>query len=218
MKKVLKNILKWLLCVCISFSVIFTILQFKEIATGLYFRTLCFGNIEQFEEVFGEESLSEMIKGYDEITNEQFLKSDVNTDDIMSKLYAQYPAGVTRIACIIANYISYGDTTIISLMLGVIIGTAIYMLIDIDKKGIKIVIPLYILSVVILGFVQGFINISLYNGATLSLLERWMFPDEYIVPVTIVFGLVVIVRFIKQKGIANKLNEKLKERKEEKNK
>lgn len=205
MKKVLKNVFKWLVCVCLTFSVVFTLSHFAVICTGVHVQV----NSEQYSELLEEEN----VKWYDEITTEQFLAED---HDELTKLYSKYPAGVTRAMYDIANYISYGKTAIISLVLGIIIGTAIYMLQDIDKKGLKMVIILYILSIGILGFVQGFLNISVYNGGTLSLIERWMFPDEYIIPVSIVFALVIIVRFLRQKEIANKLNEKLKEIKEKK--
>ena len=205
MKRVLKNILKWLVCVCLTFSVVFTLSHFAVICTGVHIQV----NSEQYSELLEEEN----VKWYDEVTNSQFLSDDRGE---LTKLYSKYPAGVTRAMYDIANYISYGKTAIISLVLGIIIGTAIYMLQDIDKKGLKMVIVLYILSIVILGFVQGFLNIRVYNGGTLSLIERWMFPDEYIMPVSIVFALVIIVRFLRQKDIANKLNEKLKEIKENK--
>lgn len=205
MKKVLKNVFKWLVCVCLTFSVVFTLSHFAVICTGVHVQV----NSEQYSELLEEEN----VKWYDEITTEQFLAED---HDELTKLYSKYPAGVTRAMYDIANYISYGKTAIISLVLGIIIGTAVYMLQDIDKKGLKMVIVLYILSIVILGFVQGFLNIRVYNGGTLSLIERWMFPDEYIIPVSIVFALVIIVRFLRQKEIANKLNEKLKEIKEKK--
>lgn len=215
MKKVLNNILKWLICVFLTFSVVFTIVQYESIIEGIYFGTSFFGNDEKYTEFFGEENLKEMTIWHEEITNSQFEYERNTENDILNKLYTRYPAGVTRTMCIISDYIVCGQTAIISLILGIIIGTAIYMLLDTDKKGFKIVITLYILSIVILGFVQGFINIS---GEDLTLLDRWMFPDEYIIPVSIVFALVVLVRVMKQKEIAKKLNEKLSKIKAEKSK
>ena len=214
MKKVLKNVLNWLICVCLTFTVIFTISHLEDIIasySGIGFMI----NDAGYEEVFGKEVLEDAVKWHEEITVRQFQADEANQDDIMVKLYTQYPVGVTRTMYMIADYISYVNITSISLILGLIIGTAIYMLLDIEKNGLKIVVLIYILSVVLLGFVQGFLNIY---GEGLTLLDKWMFPDEYILPVSIAFALVVIVKFIKQKDIAKKLNEKLKERKEEKNK
>lgn len=213
MKKVLKNILKWLLCVFITFAVLFTLSQLGQICIGVYFRTNFLGNYEEFIN-FIEGDVEESVKWYDEIMDRQY---ENNNDDgwfhIMSKLYPEYPAGVTRIICIMASYMNYGNITIVVLTLAIIIGTAIYMLQDVDKKGVKIVVVLYILSIAILGLVQGFVNTT---GENLTLIDIWEFPDEYIVPVTIAFIIVVIVRFIRQKDIAKKLNEKLKALKEEK--
>lgn len=208
MKEVLKNILKWLICVFLTYTVCFTLTQYEEIVAGIDFRTGLLGNVVTIEEYFNNEE--EIIKRYDEITNDFFLSNDKE-----NKLYLQYPAGATRIMYDIANSILYANITFLSLNLGIIIGTAIYMLLDKDKKDLKVAITMYILSVVILGFVQGFINTS---GENLTLLDIWMFPDEYIIPVSIVFALVVIVRFVRQKEIARILNEKLKQIREEKTK
>lgn len=211
MKKVLKKVFKWLICVVLTFSVVYTILQMYEITAGTYW---ILNSEKIMEGILNEtEMLEDTVKTEQEYMNASF--NHETEDKRVTQLYNKYPTGIAVFFIRIWQSINFGNYAIISFSLGIIIGTAIYMLQDSDKKGIKIVIPLYILSVVILGFVQGFINIS---GEELTLLDKWMFPDEYIVPVTVVFGLVVIVRFIKQKEIAKKLNEKLKERKEEKNK
>ena len=66
------------------------------------------------------------------------------------------------------------------------------------------VLVFYLLSVVILGFIQGFQD---------TIEFKWNFPSEYIIPITIAFGLVIAVRVIKQKDLAFKLNQKLREMK-----
>ena len=211
MKKILKNILKWLICVFLTFSLMYTVSQMYEISSGIY---MIINSEEVMEEILEEtEMLEETIKREQE--NMDALFNHETTDLKTGELYNKYPTGTAVFFIKIWQSISFGECAVISFILGVIIGTAIYMLLDKDKKGLKIVIPLYILSVVVLGFVQGFINIY---GEDLTLLDKWMFPDEFIIPVSIVFALVVVVRFIRQKDIAKKLNEKLKERKEEKNK
>ena len=210
MKKILKEILKWVTCVFLTFTVVFTLAQYESICKGIDFRTGLLGNVITMEEYFNNEE--EIIKWYDESTNEMFLGKE---DDVTRKVYLQYPAGVTRIMCDMANSITYANITFLSLNLGIVIGTGIYMLLDKDKKGLKIVITIYFLSIIVLGFVQGFINVS---GEKLTLLDRWMFPDEYIIPVTIAFALVVVVRVLRQKEMAKKLNEKLRQRKGEKTK
>lgn len=211
MKKVLKNILKWLICVFLTFTVMYTMSQFYEMPAGIY---LHFNGEKAIEEILEDvENLEDTVKMEQENMNASF--NNEGEDERIMNLYNKYPTGTAIFFIRIWNIVSVGNLAIISLTLGIIIGTAIYMLLDTDKKGLKIVITLYILSVAILGFVQGFINIS---GEDLTLLDRWMFPDEYITPVTIVFALVVLVRVIRQKEIARILNEKLKQIKEEKSK
>lgn len=216
MKRVLKNILKWLVCVCLTFTVFFTISQAYEIVEGIYVQV----NREKIVDNFmNSTTYEEGVKYYQELTDEEFLGQPINErEKFIKDLYENYPAGSIRFVIMMSYMASYGNLAITSLTLGLIIGTAIFMLMDKDKRGLKIAIILYIISYVVLGFIQGFQNISTYNGATLTLLERWMFPDEYIVPVSIAFALVIAVRYIRQKDIANKLNEKLKQIKEEKNK
>jgi len=214
MKKVLINFGKWLICVCLTFAVMFTISQSSEIAEGVYVQI----NREKIiEDFMNGEEYEELVKYYEEITDEQFSGEYFNEDEMFIRnLYKRYPAGSIRATIMMAYIAGYGNLAVTALVLGLIIGTAIYMLLDKDKKGLKIAIILYIISYVILGFIQGFQNITTYNGATLTLLEYWMFPDEYIIPVSIAFALVICIRYIKQKDIANKLNEKLKKIKEEK--
>lgn len=207
MKKVSKNIFKWLICVFLTFSVIYTISQIYEMTSGTY---IILNSEKVMEEILNEtEMLEDTVKTEQEHMNALF--NHESEDKRIVQLYNRYPTGTAAFFIRIWYSINFGECAIISFSLGIIIGTAIYMLQDTDKKGLKLVIILYLLSIVILGFIQGFLNIT---GEDLTLLDRWMFPDEYIIPVSIAFALVVIVRFIKQKDIANKLNEKLKEIKE----
>ena len=215
MKSLLKNILKWLVCVLLTFTVIFTISHFYEIASGMYFKTAYLGDVEKFEEDFGEENISEIIKTHDIAMERQFLSGDREMEDVFSKRYPQYPAGVTMSVSIIAQYLRYGEVTIVSLVLGLIIGTAIFMVLDKEKKGLKTVIIVYIISIVILGLIKGLLCTT---GENLTISDIWTFPAEYIVPLSITFAIVIAVKFIRQKDIANKLNEKLKKVKEDKNK
>lgn len=211
MKRVLKNIFKWLICVLLTFAVIYTISQMYEISSGIY---MILNSEVVMEEILEEtEILEDAVKIEQEHMSASF--NHESEDQRITKLYNKYPTGTAVFFIRIWQSISFGNYAIISLVLGLIIGTAIYMLMDKDKKGLKIVIPLYILSIVILGFVQGFINIY---GNDLTLIDRWMFPDEYIIPVSIAFALVVVIRFLRQKDIAKKLNEKLNEAKEKTNK
>ena len=67
--------------------------------------------------------------------------------------------------------------------------------------------------ILISGLIYGFLN----NFAKeITLLERWDLSDEYILLTIIAFALVIGIRYIKQKNIANILNEKLKNNNKEK--
>ena len=98
--------------------------------------------------------------------------------------------------------------------MGIAIGTAIYTMLDKDKKGLKVIISLYVLFVIILGFIEG---IQYVSGDDLTLLDRWIFPETFIGPITAVFIVSIIVRILRQKDIAKQLNQKLQEKKNGKN-
>ena len=78
-------------------------------------------------------------------------------------------------------------------------------------------IYLYVVFVILLGFIEG-IFIQYVSGENLTLLDKWAFPQTFIFPITVVFILVIIVRILKQKDIAKKLNQKLQEKKNEEEK
>ena len=107
------------------------------------------------------------------------------------------------------------DLQVTSLIIGIAVGTGIYLMLDEDKKGLKVIISLYVIFVILLGFLEG---IQYVYGENLTLLDRWIFPETYIVPITAVFALAVVTRVVRQKEMAKKLNEKLNQRKEEKTK
>lgn len=227
MKKVLNNIWKWLLLVWISYSLIFTGLigiEQNGLAEAISYRTQ---NIDGFDlEAIEISELEEICKNYqeiadkamndDEIINAEYLNESEKIRQLEhNKLFRKYPSGYTMFIRDVAMWEGMANLHIISLIMGIVVGTAIYLMLDKDKNGLKIVIVIYILFILVLGFVEGIDSVA---GDNLTLLDRWMFPETYIIPVTAVFALVVATRVIKQKEIAKKLNEKLKERKEEKDK
>ena len=227
MKKVLKNILKWLVLVFISFSVIFTAIlsvEYYNIIESIAYK------VESIDEsiLYNIESseLEQLCKYYQEIADRS-VGSESNIDEEylsdeekekqheLKDLYKKYPVGFAMTIRDVTLIDGLSSINIISLIMGIVVGTAIYLMLDKEKKGLKIIIVIYILFILILGFVEGIESVA---GDNLTLLDRWMFPETYIIPVTVAFALVVATRVIKQKEIAKKLNEKLKERKEEKNK
>ena len=193
--KVLRSILKYVLCIFLTYSVIFTIINIDKTAEGI---AIMRNSEHYYNELFNEEN----IQHSNDTMNGYFLENE-NIDNKLVDLYNKYPAGTVYMANFYYNTISNGETAIVSMILSLIMGTAVYLLVNSkEKKGIKLVIVFYLLSVVILGFIQGFQD---------TIEFKWIFPDEYIIPITVAFGLVIAVRIIKQKDLANKLNKKLKE-------
>lgn len=225
MKKVLNNVFKWLLLVWISYSLICTgLIGFEQngLAEAISYRTQ---NIDGFDlEKIETSELEEICKNYQEIAdkamnddesiiNAEYLSENQKIKQLEhNELFRKYPSGYTMFVRDVAMWEGMASLHIISLIMGIVVGTAIYLMLDKEKKGLKIVIAIYILFILILGFVEGIGSVA---GDDLTLLDRWMFPETYIIPVTAVFALVVATRVIKQKEIAKKLNEKLEERKEE---
>ena len=210
--KVLKNIFKWLVCVFLTFATIFTI---NILSSGeLVDKIMLALNPVKYEKQF-EENAYNSIKTYDESIKNIYSNNENNEqeeENKLSKQYKQYPAGTA--AFFIEFTIKYGlaISIIYSLIAGIIFGTVIFLLINSkEKKEIKFVILFYLTTVIALGFIQG---IQIAEGENLKIIDYWDFPSEYIVPVTVAFGLVILVRVIKQKDLARKLNEKLKERKQ----
>ena len=227
MKKVLKNIFKWLALVFISFSVIFTLGITSGFGWGII-ESITY-KVENLDQpiLYNLESsnLKELCKSYQEYADRAFSENinlnNYATEEDMIKalefkeLYKDYPVGLVTVANQLTLIDGISNAMISSLLMAIVFGTAIYLLIDKEKKGLKTVILIYILSIIVLGFMEGFLYVS---GDNLTLFDRWMFPEESIIPVSIAFALVLVVRYVRQKDIADKLNEKLKQIKEEKNK
>ena len=135
----------------------------------------------------------------------QSIKNDNETN--YGKAYQEYPIGTYTIMKEFSRIKSHSDTLIVSLILGGLIGTGIFFVIDEDKKGIKVLVIFYILSIFLLGFLEG-----IYITSD-SLLDRWLFPVTYIIPSTLMYGLVLVFIKIKQQNLAMELNKKLQEEK-----
>lgn len=204
--KVLKNILRWFLCVFLAYSVIFTLTKYVDIAEGI----MILNNKEEtYNEIFNEDN----IKSSDETMKFYFLENGKENEQL-SNLYNKYPAGAVYMMSFYSRGVSNGETALITSVLALIMGTAVFLLINSkEKQEIKLAIVFYLISVIILGFIQGMQNMI---GDGKNILSYWTFPNEYIVPITIAFGLVILVRVVKQKDLARKLNEKLKEKHTEK--
>lgn len=211
--KVLKNILKWLLCVFLTFTTIFTI---NVICSEGYAGVPLALNLPKYEKEM-EENADEVIKGYDEMTRNFFSNmdnSENDSDSFLSEQYKKYPLGSLYFLEQFVMMYGMGKTIIYSAIAGIILGTVVFLLINSkEKKGIKLVIVAYIISIILVGTFVGILN---NVEDKLNIIKSWKFPTDYVIPITIAFGLVILVRVIKQKDLARKLNEKLKERHTEK--
>jgi len=206
MKKILKNVFKWLILVLICYSLMFTgiiiIQQDGIIGPIVYSLSTADGD---YLKNFKSSELEEFSKYYQELADNVI--SNVNNE-----LYQKYPVGFSRLLSDVSLYREMGSLHIISLVLGIAIGTAIYTMLDKEKKGLKVIISVYAVFIIILGFVEG-IQIEHVSGNNLTLLDKWSFPQTFIFPVTALFILAIIVRILRQKDIAKKLNIKLQEKK-----
>ena len=223
MKKILKNVFKWLVLVLICYSLMFTGITVMEqggIIEAIAYRVSnvdgnYLGNLESSE-------LEELCKYYQELADkvmsnvdEEYLtESEINKQLEYNELYKKYPVGFSRVISNVSLYNATSNLHIISLVMGIAIGTAIYTMLDKEKKGLKVIISLYVLFVILLGFIEG---IQYVSGGDLTLLDRWIFPETFIGPITAVFIVSIIVRSLRQKDIAKQLNQKLQEKKNGKN-
>ena len=226
MKKILKNALKWLILVLICYSVMFTgitvIEQGGSIGAIAYKVFNADGDYLGYLENLESSEMEVLCKHYQDLADKVFgnvdaeylNESEINKQLEYNELYKKYPVGFSRVISNFSLYNSISNLHIISLVMGIAIGTAIYMMLDKNKKGLKVIISLYVVFVILLGFIEG-ILIQYISGENLTLLDKWAFPETFIFPITAVFILVIIVRILKQKDIAKKLNQKLEEKKNE---
>ena len=227
MKKILKNVFKWLILVLICYSLMFT-----EIISIQYCGTIeaiawslvnADGDCLEYLEYLESSELEVQSKYYQELTDKVFSKvdeeylteSEINRQLEYNELYKNYPVGFSRVITNFSLYNAVINLHIISLVMGIAFGTAIYMILDKEKKGMKVIICLYVVFVILLGFLEG-IYIQYTSGDNLTLMDKWAFPETFINSITAVFILVIVVRILRQKDIAKKLNIKLEEKKSKK--
>jgi len=200
MIKKIKKVEKWLLLVLICFCVLFTAINIDGmgLASAIVFElnedNIVNMSVEEIKEIASdcEESIALQTKN---------IKNDNETS--YGKAFQEYPIGTYTMMKEFSRIKSHSDTLIVSLILGVLIGTGIFFVIDEDKKGVKLLVIFYTLSIFLLGFLEG-IDIT---GE--SLLDRWLFPVTYIIPATLMYGVVIVFIGIKQQNLAMELKKKL---------
>ena len=204
MIKKIKKIEKWLLLILISFCVVFTVINVdgmglgKAISFKLDEDKIANMNLEEIKQISSD--CEESIK----IQTEE-IKNDNESN--YGKAFQEYPVGTYMLIKEFSQIKSYSDNLIVSLILGILIGTGIFFVIDEDKKGIKLLVLFYILSIFLLGFLEG-----IYIKSE-SILDKWLFPVTYIIPATLMYGVVLVFIKIKQQNLAIELNKKLQEEK-----
>ena len=227
MKKVLNNIFKWLLLVWISYSLIYTGIVGIEQAGIIESIAYRIENIDGFSfDKMERNELKEICKNYQEMIDEtlvmnkeEIINADYYSENEKTKLLElnevciEYPSGYTMFVRDVVMWDSMTNLQITSLIMGIAVGTALYLMLDKEKKGLKVIISLYVIFVIILGFVEG---IQCVAGENLTLFDRWTFPESYIIPITAVFILAIIVRVLRQKDLAKELNRKLQEKNKDK--
>ena len=207
MIKKIKKVEKWLLLVLISFCVLFTAINIDGmgLASAIGFElnedNIVNMSVDEIKQIASdcEESIAIQTEG---------IKNDNETS--YGKAFQEYPVGTYTMMKEFSRINSHSDTLIVSLILGVLIGTGIFFVIDEDKKGVRLLVIFYILSIFLLGFLEG-IDIT---GE--SLLDKWLFPVTYIIPATLMYCIVLVFIGIKQQNIARELNRKLQEEKKKK--
>lgn len=221
MKKILKNTFKWLILVLICYSLMFTgitVMEQSGTVEAIVYKV--FNADGDYLEYLESSELEVQCKYYQELADKVFsnvdeehlTESEINKQLEYNELYKKYPVGFSRVITNVSLYNATINLHIISLVMGIALGTATYMILDKDKKGVKVIITLYVVFVILLGFLEG-IFIQYTSGDNLTLLDKWAFPETFINSLTAVFILAIVVRILRQKDIAKKLNIKLEEKK-----
>ena len=221
MKKILKNAFKWLILVLICYSLMFTgITVIEQGGTIEAIAYKVFNAEGDYLDYLESSELEVQCKYYQELADkvmsnvdEEYLtENEINKQLEYNELYKKYPVGFSRVITNVSLYNAIINLHIISSVIGIALGTAIYMILDKEKKGVKVIISLYVVFVILLGFLEG-IFIQNISGNNLTLLDKWAFPETFIKPITAVFILAIVVRILRHKDIAKKLNIKLEEKK-----
>ena len=204
MIKKIKKVEKWLLLVLVSFCVLFTAISIDGMGLG---SAIGFKLNENNIADMSAEEIKQIARGYEDNIGEQTKNIKNDTETNYGKAYQEYPIGTYTMMKEFSSIKSHSDTLIVSLILGVLVGTGIFFVIDEDKKDVKILIIFYMISIFLLGFLEG-IDVT---GE--SLLDRWLFPVTYFIPTTLMYGVVLVFIGIKQHNLAMELNKKLEEEK-----
>ena len=213
MNKVLKNIEKWLLLVLLSYLVVFASALLIENEIGIINSVKTMQYVDNLDKISLEE-FSEIAKDKEEMF-EEIVNSTTNTEEEyysnLKQSMQQNPVGTYMFMAELAEMRSISYINIQSLILGFIIGTGIYLLLDEKERKLLVYGTIYLLTIFLLGFLEGI----MYTAGWTSIFNCWTFPATYFIPTTIIFGFILCLIKIKQQGTIRELNKKLIEKKAE---
>jgi hypothetical protein len=213
MNKVLKNIEKWLLLVLVSYLIIFASALLIENEIGIINSVKVMQYADNLNEIPLEE-FSEIAKNkeetFEEIVNSTILTEEQDYSNLKQSMQ-QNPVGTYLFMLELAEMRSISYINIQSLILGFIIGTGVYLLLDEKERKLLVYGTIYALTIFLLGFLEGI----MYTAGWTSIFNCWTFPVKYFLPTTIIFGFILCLIKIKQQGTIRELNKKLIEKKAE---
>ena len=213
MNKIVKNIEKWLLLVLVSYLVVFAAAFLIENEIGIINSVKTMQYADNLNEISLEE-FSEIAKDKEE-TFEEIENSITNTEEQdssnLKKSMQQNPVGTYLFMLELTEMRSISHINIQSLVLGFIIGTGIYLLVDEKERKLLVYGTIYALTIFLLGFLEGI----MHTADRTSIFNCWTFPVTYVIPTTIIFCLILCLIKIKQQGTIRELNKKLIEKKAE---
>lgn len=202
--KVMKSIGKWILCVFISYAVVLAIVVSYYGIVGAVIKSKADTLLD-----FNNEDTREMIIMYDNQIKEGLKTSEEMTDEEIDKseFLSEYSTGYEAYVMIISYQIRVLNICTPAILIGLMLGTAIFLLSSKNTRMLKVFIVAYLITIIIFGFVEGIL--SIVGEATI--LDYWTFPDNYIGVITFVFAIALVAIYAEQKRIAHKLNDKLKD-------
>lgn len=213
MNKVLKNIEKWLILVLLSYLVVFSSVILIENEIDIINSVKVMQYADKLDEIPTEEFF-EIAKNKEEMF-EELVNSTTDTENQdyanLKQSMQQNPVGTYMFMAELAEMRSISYINIQSLILGLIIGTGIYLLLDEKERKLLVYGLIYILTIFILGFIEGI----MFTAGWTSIFNCWTFPVTYFIPTTIIFGFILCLIKIKQQGTIRELNKKLIEKKAE---
>jgi len=213
MNKALKNIEKWLLLVLVSYLIVFASALLIENEIGIINSVKTMQYADNLNEIPLEEFL-EIAKNKEEMFKE-IVNSTTDSENQdytnLKQSMQQNPVGTYMFMAELAEMRSISYINIQSLILGLIIGTGVYLLLDEKERKFLVYGLIYILTIFLLGFVEGI----MFTAGWTSIFNCWTFPVTYFIPTTIIFGFILCLIKIKQQGTIRELNRKLIEKKAE---